>query len=189
MSCFVWKYESKKSRKSFEYPKPNIQQHGQKAQHDKDHVLKMWCFTFIKWMFCSPVGSFILIYLNEFKSAVAAYTFQANSATQGRSWIDAICNVQVGAFRDLQLPTLHLFCVVTLAHRSSSESAAEASHPGGPPAAGHPEGMHGGGGGGGEQQLHFKLSNPAAQEQAELEVLQHSFQLLEVTHSQKKHLT
>uniref|UniRef100_A0A3Q1GXZ9 Pleckstrin homology domain containing, family G (with RhoGef domain) member 5b n=1 Tax=Acanthochromis polyacanthus TaxID=80966 RepID=A0A3Q1GXZ9_9TELE len=39
-------------------------------------------------------GSFILIYLNEFKSAVAAYTFQANSATQGRSWIDAICNVQ-----------------------------------------------------------------------------------------------
>ncbi|MEQ2216421.1 hypothetical protein XENOCAPTIV_015921, partial [Xenoophorus captivus] len=40
--------------------------------------------------------SFILIYLNEFKSAVAAYTFQANSATQGRSWIDAVCNVQVG---------------------------------------------------------------------------------------------
>ncbi|KAM4737709.1 pleckstrin homology domain-containing family G member 5 isoform 2-T2 [Anableps anableps] len=39
-------------------------------------------------------GSFILIYLNEFKSAVAAYTFQANSASQGRSWIDAICNVQ-----------------------------------------------------------------------------------------------
>ncbi|XP_010745569.3 pleckstrin homology domain-containing family G member 5 isoform X4 [Larimichthys crocea] len=39
-------------------------------------------------------GSFILIYLNEFKSAVAAYTFQANSAAQGRSWIDAICNVQ-----------------------------------------------------------------------------------------------
>lgn len=42
------------------------------------------------------VGSFILIYLNEFKNAVGAYTFQANSATQGRSWIDAICNVQVG---------------------------------------------------------------------------------------------
>lgn len=39
-------------------------------------------------------GSFILIYLNEFKSAVAAYTFQANSAAQGRSWVDAICNVQ-----------------------------------------------------------------------------------------------
>ncbi|XP_013883407.1 pleckstrin homology domain-containing family G member 5 isoform X2 [Austrofundulus limnaeus] len=39
-------------------------------------------------------GSFVLIYLNEFRSAVAAYTFQANSATQGRSWIDAICNVQ-----------------------------------------------------------------------------------------------
>uniref|UniRef100_A0A8C6KS74 Pleckstrin homology and RhoGEF domain containing G5 n=1 Tax=Nothobranchius furzeri TaxID=105023 RepID=A0A8C6KS74_NOTFU len=39
-------------------------------------------------------GSFVLVYLNEFKSAVAAYTFQANSATQGRSWIDAVCNVQ-----------------------------------------------------------------------------------------------
>lgn len=25
---------------------------------------------------------------------MAAYTFQANSATQGRSWVDAICNVQ-----------------------------------------------------------------------------------------------
>ncbi|XP_046895402.1 pleckstrin homology domain-containing family G member 5 isoform X3 [Hypomesus transpacificus] len=41
-----------------------------------------------------PVGSFILIYLNEFKSAVAAYTLQANSAAQGRSWVDAICNAQ-----------------------------------------------------------------------------------------------
>ncbi|XP_023812651.1 pleckstrin homology domain-containing family G member 5 isoform X3 [Oryzias latipes] len=39
-------------------------------------------------------GSFILIYLNEFNSAVAAYTFQANSATQGRCWIDAIYNIQ-----------------------------------------------------------------------------------------------
>uniref|UniRef100_A0A665UP36 Pleckstrin homology domain containing, family G (with RhoGef domain) member 5b n=1 Tax=Echeneis naucrates TaxID=173247 RepID=A0A665UP36_ECHNA len=48
-------------------------------------------------------GSFILIYLNEFKSAVAAYTFQANSATQGRSWIDAICNVQVGGPVDVTL--------------------------------------------------------------------------------------
>lgn len=47
-------------------------------------------------LFFVSLGSFILIYLNEFKSAVAAYTFQANSATQGRSWIDAICNVQVG---------------------------------------------------------------------------------------------
>ncbi|KAL1020592.1 hypothetical protein UPYG_G00002150 [Umbra pygmaea] len=39
-------------------------------------------------------GSFILIYLNEFKSAVAAYNFQANSAAQGRSWVDALCNAQ-----------------------------------------------------------------------------------------------
>lgn len=58
-----------------------------------------WClFSSWTWAFVSFVsaGSFILIYLNEFKSAVAAYTFQANSAAQGRSWIDAICNVQVG---------------------------------------------------------------------------------------------
>nr|XP_057907907.1 pleckstrin homology domain-containing family G member 5 isoform X2 [Doryrhamphus excisus] len=39
-------------------------------------------------------GSFILIYLNEFRSAVAAYTFQANSAPQGRSWMEAIASVQ-----------------------------------------------------------------------------------------------
>lgn len=39
-------------------------------------------------------GSFVLIYLNEFKSAVAAYSFQAISAAQGKSWTDAICNVQ-----------------------------------------------------------------------------------------------
>ncbi|XP_073731613.1 pleckstrin homology domain-containing family G member 5 isoform X2 [Misgurnus anguillicaudatus] len=39
-------------------------------------------------------GSFVLIYLNEFKNAVAAYSFQANSAPQGRSWTDAICKVQ-----------------------------------------------------------------------------------------------
>lgn len=50
----------------------------------------------LNFLFISS-GSFSLIYLNEFKSAVAAYTFQANSATQGRSWIDAICNVQVGS--------------------------------------------------------------------------------------------
>ncbi|XP_061114394.1 pleckstrin homology domain-containing family G member 5 isoform X1 [Conger conger] len=39
-------------------------------------------------------GSFLLIYLNEFHIAVAAYSFQANSATQGRSWVEAICNAQ-----------------------------------------------------------------------------------------------
>ncbi|XP_036448025.1 LOW QUALITY PROTEIN: pleckstrin homology domain-containing family G member 5 [Colossoma macropomum] len=39
-------------------------------------------------------GSFVLIYLNEFKSAVAAYSFQANSTSQGRSWIDKICSAQ-----------------------------------------------------------------------------------------------
>uniref|UniRef100_A0A672NRT6 Pleckstrin homology and RhoGEF domain containing G5 n=1 Tax=Sinocyclocheilus grahami TaxID=75366 RepID=A0A672NRT6_SINGR len=40
-------------------------------------------------------GSFVLVYLNEFKSAVAAYSFQANSTTQGKSWTDAICKVQL----------------------------------------------------------------------------------------------
>ncbi|KAM9445307.1 pleckstrin homology domain-containing family G member 5 isoform 2-T3 [Clarias gariepinus] len=39
-------------------------------------------------------GSFVLVYLNEFKSAVAAYSFQANSAAQGRSWIDTINTVK-----------------------------------------------------------------------------------------------
>uniref|UniRef100_A0A8C0Y8J4 Pleckstrin homology domain containing, family G (with RhoGef domain) member 5a n=1 Tax=Cyprinus carpio carpio TaxID=630221 RepID=A0A8C0Y8J4_CYPCA len=40
-------------------------------------------------------GSFLLIYLNEFRCAVASYCFQANSGTQGRSWIEAIYNAQV----------------------------------------------------------------------------------------------
>uniref|UniRef100_A0A8C0Y5K0 Pleckstrin homology domain containing, family G (with RhoGef domain) member 5a n=1 Tax=Cyprinus carpio carpio TaxID=630221 RepID=A0A8C0Y5K0_CYPCA len=39
-------------------------------------------------------GSFLLIYLNEFRCAVASYCFQANSGTQGRSWIEAINNAQ-----------------------------------------------------------------------------------------------
>lgn len=43
-------------------------------------------------------GSFLVIYLNEFGNAVAAYSFQANSTTQGRSWMDAICNVRVRWF-------------------------------------------------------------------------------------------
>ncbi|KAK7127778.1 hypothetical protein R3I93_020385 [Phoxinus phoxinus] len=39
-------------------------------------------------------GSFLLIYLNEFRCAVASYCFQANIGTQGRSWIEAIHNAQ-----------------------------------------------------------------------------------------------
>ncbi|KAJ8258126.1 hypothetical protein GJAV_G00193440 [Gymnothorax javanicus] len=35
-------------------------------------------------------GSFLLIYLNEFHIAVAAFSFQANSTSQGRSWVEAI---------------------------------------------------------------------------------------------------
>uniref|UniRef100_A0A8C9T596 Pleckstrin homology and RhoGEF domain containing G5 n=1 Tax=Scleropages formosus TaxID=113540 RepID=A0A8C9T596_SCLFO len=47
-------------------------------------------------------GSFLVIYLNEFRTAVAAYSFQANSTAQGRSWIEAICNVQ-SLLRELNL--------------------------------------------------------------------------------------
>ncbi|EHB16673.1 Pleckstrin-like protein domain-containing family G member 5 [Heterocephalus glaber] len=39
-------------------------------------------------------GSFLLIYLNEFHSAVAAYTFQASGQALCRGWVDAIYNAQ-----------------------------------------------------------------------------------------------
>ncbi|XP_077168875.1 pleckstrin homology domain-containing family G member 5 isoform X3 [Paroedura picta] len=39
-------------------------------------------------------GSFLLIYLNEFRSAVCAYTFQASGQSLCRSWIEAIYNAQ-----------------------------------------------------------------------------------------------
>ncbi|MCJ8744376.1 hypothetical protein PDJAM_G00117890 [Pangasius djambal] len=39
-------------------------------------------------------GAFLLIYLNEFRSAVASYCFQASGATQGCSWVEAIYNAQ-----------------------------------------------------------------------------------------------
>ncbi|XP_046730752.1 pleckstrin homology domain-containing family G member 5 isoform X2 [Silurus meridionalis] len=39
-------------------------------------------------------GAFLLIYLNEFRSAVASYCFQANSATHRCSWVQAIYNAQ-----------------------------------------------------------------------------------------------
>ncbi|XP_034169960.1 pleckstrin homology domain-containing family G member 5 isoform X3 [Pangasianodon hypophthalmus] len=39
-------------------------------------------------------GTFLLIYLNEFRTAVASYCFQASSATQGCSWVEAIYNAQ-----------------------------------------------------------------------------------------------
>ncbi|XP_051027164.1 pleckstrin homology domain-containing family G member 5 [Acomys russatus] len=39
-------------------------------------------------------GSFLLIYLNEFHSAVGAYTFQASSQALCRSWMDSIYNAQ-----------------------------------------------------------------------------------------------
>ncbi|XP_052034239.1 pleckstrin homology domain-containing family G member 5 isoform X3 [Apodemus sylvaticus] len=39
-------------------------------------------------------GSFLLIYLNEFRSAVGAYTFQASSQALCRSWVDTLYNAQ-----------------------------------------------------------------------------------------------
>lgn len=43
----------------------------------------------------SSTGSFLLIYLNEFGSAVAAYTFQASGQSLCRSWVEALHNAQV----------------------------------------------------------------------------------------------
>lgn len=45
----------------------------------------------------SEPGSFLLIYLNEFHSAVGAYTFQASGQALCRGWVDAIYNAQVRA--------------------------------------------------------------------------------------------
>uniref|UniRef100_UPI00398E85F0 pleckstrin homology domain-containing family G member 5-like isoform X3 n=1 Tax=Pristiophorus japonicus TaxID=55135 RepID=UPI00398E85F0 len=39
-------------------------------------------------------GSFLLIYLNEFRSAVGAFTFQASATGQSRAWIEAVFNAQ-----------------------------------------------------------------------------------------------
>ncbi|NXW21960.1 PKHG5 protein, partial [Circaetus pectoralis] len=39
-------------------------------------------------------GSFLLIYLNELGSAVAAYTFQASGQSLCRSWVEAVRNAQ-----------------------------------------------------------------------------------------------
>ncbi|NWR81348.1 PKHG5 protein, partial [Centropus unirufus] len=51
-----------------------------------------------------PAGSFLLVYLNELGSAVAAYTFQASGQLLCRSWVEAVRNAQ-----------RHLSC--QLAHR------------------------------------------------------------------------
>lgn len=39
-------------------------------------------------------GSFLLIYLNEYRSAVGAYTFQASGQSLGRGWVEALFNAQ-----------------------------------------------------------------------------------------------
>lgn len=54
-------------------------------------------------------GAFLLIYLNEFRSAVASYYFQANSATQGSSWVEAIYSAQVFAYSQTTSSYLHSF--------------------------------------------------------------------------------
>ncbi|NXX99268.1 PKHG5 protein, partial [Centropus bengalensis] len=41
-----------------------------------------------------PAGSFLLVYLNELGSAVAAYTFQASGQLLCRSWVEAVRNAQ-----------------------------------------------------------------------------------------------
>ncbi|XP_036317008.1 pleckstrin homology domain-containing family G member 5 isoform X6 [Pipistrellus kuhlii] len=41
-----------------------------------------------------PAGSFLLIHLNEFHSAVGAYAFQASGQALCRGWVDAIYNAQ-----------------------------------------------------------------------------------------------
>ncbi|XP_075762662.1 pleckstrin homology domain-containing family G member 5 isoform X3 [Pelodiscus sinensis] len=39
-------------------------------------------------------GSFLLIYLNELRSAVGAFTFQASGQALCRGWVEALCNAQ-----------------------------------------------------------------------------------------------
>ncbi|KAK4809883.1 hypothetical protein QYF61_022714 [Mycteria americana] len=56
-------------------------------------------------------GSFLLIYLNELGSAVAAYTFQASGQSLCRSWVEAVRNAQVrgaGDGRGVQVPRASL---------------------------------------------------------------------------------
>lgn len=40
-------------------------------------------------------GAFLLIHLNELRSAVGAYTFQASGQALCRGWVEAIYNAQV----------------------------------------------------------------------------------------------
>ncbi|KAM6435568.1 pleckstrin homology domain-containing family G member 5 isoform 2-T4 [Liasis olivaceus] len=50
-------------------------------------------------------GSFLLIYLNEFRSAVCAYTFQTSGQSLCRSWVEAVRNAQ-NKLRQLRLQQL-----------------------------------------------------------------------------------
>ncbi|KAM9256239.1 LOW QUALITY PROTEIN: pleckstrin homology domain-containing family G member 5 [Cariama cristata] len=49
-------------------------------------------------------GSFLLIYLNELGSAVAAYTFQASGQSLCRSWVEAVRNAQVRGAGEVGVP-------------------------------------------------------------------------------------
>ncbi|CAB1336620.1 unnamed protein product [Coregonus sp. 'balchen'] len=73
-----------------------------RMKEGKDSRMDVYCFLFTDLLLITkPVKRLEKVkvirqplLIHNFKSAVAAYTFQANSATQGRSWVDAICNVQ-----------------------------------------------------------------------------------------------
>ncbi|NXK56008.1 PKHG5 protein, partial [Chauna torquata] len=58
-------------------------------------------------------GSFLLIYLNEFGSAVAAYTFQASGQSLCRSWVEALHNAQVRGARDGEVRGSRAHCPLT----------------------------------------------------------------------------
>lgn len=53
-------------------------------------------------------GSFLVIYLNELRSAVGAYTFQASGQSLCRGWIEALYNAQVIQEQTLAFQAKHL---------------------------------------------------------------------------------
>ncbi|KAG8434228.1 hypothetical protein GDO86_012559 [Hymenochirus boettgeri] len=92
-----------------------------KMKEGKDSKMDVYCFLFTdQFLITKPVkkaertkvirqpllvdkivcrelkdpGSFLLIYLNEFRSAVGAYTFQASGQSLCRGWIEALYNAQ-----------------------------------------------------------------------------------------------
>ncbi|TSL61280.1 Pleckstrin homology domain-containing family G member 5 [Bagarius yarrelli] len=63
-----------------------------RMKEGKDSRMEVYCFLFTDLLLITkPVKRLEKV---KFKSAVAAYSFQANSAPQGRSWIDTISTVK-----------------------------------------------------------------------------------------------